>query len=341
MTGTLPQKNNLDSLRLLGAGAVLFSHSWPIGMGKPYPTIFDIPIGRIGVYLFFFISGLLITQSATRSKSAKVFFINRALRIYPGLIACVLLTAIILGPLASNLNVIEYFSNKETWLYLQNMSGVKLEANLPGVFNNNHLKTVNGSLWTLPYEIACYFIFYLIAKQKSKTASLILLASIFTCATVQLLSDSGTNLPFANQHTERLSRLLIPFSIGSLLATHSKLNERNSIIIVSLASLMLLAWSKNSIHEIATIIATCSLTTLIAFHTPKFNLTPIKWGDFSYGLYIYAFPVQQVLSQALHPQSSREIAAYIITSIAITTIIARISWIFIEKPALKLKPASK
>jgi peptidoglycan/LPS O-acetylase OafA/YrhL len=60
-----------------------------------------------------------------------------------------------------------------------------------------------------------------------------------------------------------------------------------------------------------------------------------KYGDFSYGMYLWAFPVSQIL--ICFWQDKFNVFTYIVSVFFITLFIAVLSFKFIEKPALKLK----
>jgi peptidoglycan/LPS O-acetylase OafA/YrhL len=145
---TSNRKNNLDALRLIGAFLVLFSHSFPIaGNNEPGPPFFRNTFGELGVYIFFIISGFLITQSYMRSNSPKIFLWARFLRIFPALIFVVFVTVFFFGPIITNLTAIEYYKNSQTYYYLSNITLYNVNYQLPGVFLANPIPSVvNGSL---------------------------------------------------------------------------------------------------------------------------------------------------------------------------------------------------
>ena len=154
--------NNFNLLRILAAIAVLVSHAYPLTLGpdlrEPLENVLGISLGTLAVLTFFAISGYFISQSFHKSRGLLDFVVARALRIYPGLIAVLLLTIFALGPVFTRMGIASYFSEAQTWLYFpKNLLLWPLQYALPGVFGDNpYPGAINGSLWTLVYEVACY-----------------------------------------------------------------------------------------------------------------------------------------------------------------------------------------
>jgi peptidoglycan/LPS O-acetylase OafA/YrhL len=122
------------------------------------PRLLSAPLHTLGVYIFFIISGYLITKSWLRAARLAHYLRNRLLRILPGLFAVVLFSVFTLGPVASTLSTAHHFDDDGTWRYLLNMA-LRPVYVLPGVFEVlPHPRSVNGSLWTLPVEFFCYLI---------------------------------------------------------------------------------------------------------------------------------------------------------------------------------------
>src|SRR5262249_52667866 len=154
--------NNFNLFRMLAATAVLISHAYALSLGsataEPFVTTLDISMGGLAVMSFFAISGFFISQSFDRKRSLMDFCVARILRIYPGLLLVLLLTVFVLGPALTTSSITKYFSDPGTFTYVpRNLSLKFLQYDLPGVFQNNpYSSAINGSLWTLFYEVACY-----------------------------------------------------------------------------------------------------------------------------------------------------------------------------------------
>lgn len=159
------RNNNLDLIRLIAAALVIWSHAYPIVLGKGAEqplsrlTYGQISLGDLGVAIFFVLSGFLVSQSMFRLNDLVGYTKARVLRIFPGLIFCVLISTFIIGPIFSTLSLTDYFTNDTTYSYLVATTTLNfLSPFLPGVFESNPYGAfINGSLWTLKYEIICYF----------------------------------------------------------------------------------------------------------------------------------------------------------------------------------------
>ena len=153
------QSNNFDFLRLFAALLVLIAHSphilrLEVLSWDPFLNVLGINMGRFGVLTFFIMSGFLVTTSWEKKKGLVDFVLARILRVYPAVIVVVLLSVFILGPILTTQTINEYFTSNLTGQYIQNSTIFRMYYYLPGVFENNPTHSINGSLWTLPYEFA-------------------------------------------------------------------------------------------------------------------------------------------------------------------------------------------
>jgi len=158
------RQNNFTLIRIIFAWSVLYGHSFAIqkmpGVKDPFGILFQGStwIGNIAVNGFFAISGFLVAASFIK-RGLKDYAISRTLRIFPALFLCVLVSVFILGPMLTSLDLSVYFFKSETYKYLINaLPFIKIEFNLPGLFENTTRHAVNGSLWTLIVELRCYFL---------------------------------------------------------------------------------------------------------------------------------------------------------------------------------------
>lgn len=168
MTDNRDRFNLFDLLRLIAAILVIYGHSYPLlGLIPPdfITRIFPfVDSGAFVVYIFFTISGFLNAKSVAKNK-ATVFYINRSLRIFPGLIVALIFAALLIGPLCTTLPLERYVASPQIWKYIASNSVLSPNYALPGVFGDNLYKTaVNGSLWTLPTEFVLYLILPLAVK---------------------------------------------------------------------------------------------------------------------------------------------------------------------------------
>lgn len=155
------KNNNIDLIRLLLSIAVIWGHSSTIrpvdGYTDLFFKIFQTDISGVAVWIFFFLSGLLVSNSLLIKKNITHFICARIFRIYPALLINLALVAYIIGPLITILNIDLYFENPATSSYILNNATLHAQYWLPGIFENNYNKSVvNGSLWTIRYEVFSY-----------------------------------------------------------------------------------------------------------------------------------------------------------------------------------------
>lgn len=327
--------NSFTVLRLLGAFLVLLSHSFDLlGINEPLETIYGIKFSKIGLWIFFSISGYLISSSALHSKSIFSYIWKRFLRIFPALIIVTVLSIIVIGPIFTTLPIQEYLNNKDSFEYLSNILLYRNQYSLPGVFLKNiEGSAVNGSLWTLAYEFTFYLmasllIFIPVYCRKFWSALiLIFMTSLYLVGWFKPL----LTVPFFYLNVKALGEFGVLFSIGMICQTHKfhKLKP-NVFQLISIAVFALLLLIINS-HLLLPFFA--PFIILIGLQKSVFSIID-KIGDISYGMYLYAFPIQQSII-SINPMISPIVL--LLTSTTLAACFGYLSWIFIEKPSLKLK----
>src|SRR5579872_3953443 len=239
----LGRQNNFNLLRILAAIAVLISHAYPIAFGErtpePLEPILGFSLGTLAVLTFFAISGYFISQSFNNKRGLVEFAIARVLRIYPGLFVVLLLTVVILGPMFTKAGLAEYFFNRDTVLYIpHNLRLWPLQYELPGVFGENPTpRVINGSLWSLAYEVACYFVVAVVGTiglaNNCRRFSIFLIAYVtFYVATLPLLRMNVEHLTLL----QNVRLLSLPFVIGMAIFHFQQLSLAPSPIFVLIAS---------------------------------------------------------------------------------------------------------
>ncbi len=324
--------NNYDFIRLLAAIIVIFSHSFPLSMGyingqDPDPlfqTSGHFTIGHIGVMIFFIISGFLITQSYERASNPITFLKARVLRIFPGLFFVLLLTVFVLGPSLTKLPNQEYFSLKSTYDYFKNITLFNMVYTLPGMFENNAFpNTVNGSLWTLVYEFLCYFVVLLLGFIKLFRKEVIVILFI----TSSILYLNGT----INEFFTYFSAGMLAYMFKEKIVLNSFISHFSTIIAIGCIIF----------YEpfLLPLISICVMYTVMSLVYDKtVNINGSKFGDLSYGTYVYAFPIQQSVTYFFGGHMYWWMNFLI--SLPITLFFAAISWHLIERHALKLRRVS-
>ena len=157
---TNSRDNNFNLLRFLAASLVLFAHNYPLTATHGEPLFGGLKLGHVAVDIFFITSGLLVTRSLLTRGNVAAFAWARFVRIYPALILAVLLCAFPLGLFFTTQATGEYLKDGQVLRFVVKNASLVLGSiayNLPGVFADNpYPKAVNGSLWTLPWEIRMY-----------------------------------------------------------------------------------------------------------------------------------------------------------------------------------------
>jgi peptidoglycan/LPS O-acetylase OafA/YrhL len=300
---------NFDLMRLIAALLVVVSHTFPLA-GQPPFTIRGVEdLGALGVSVFFVISGYLVTASYQRDP--KSYLLKRVLRIEPGLIASLVVTVVLLS-FVTTAPQAEYW--REGALYVvRNALLYPATYELPGVFQTVPLAgVVNGVLWTLRLEFTFYVVLFLIRARPP-----LVFALLAACAAVFVV------MTFTHPHWagDRVTRIVF-------------LGARNGLLFFAGAAIHLLAWRIPLWAGAASVVAFPFLGPL-ALPTAVLGLArPGKLpADLSYGVYIYAFPLQQVL--AAYGQLN------VATAILAVVPFALMSWFLVERPALKLKPGPR
>ncbi len=337
--------NNFNLIRIAAALAVLVSHSFALSMGtgdaEPFRHSLGMTIGSIAVDVFFITSGFLVTASLLARQSAIEFIWARFLRIFPALAVMLLLTVFFLGVIFTSLPLNDYFADSKIYFYLLKCSTLVfgIEYQLPGVFADNPYKgSINGSLWTMTYEIWMYAILvmgWVVLRSKRN-----LRQGTFQWAIAASAIMAGSYLVVAslfdqklNQHFSWLFYMFFSGSAFYVLKEHIKLS-RSLFWFCSVILVFAIVLNKLNLFFAVYLLSIPYILFYIAYIPSgvvrKYNLL----GDYSYGIYIYAFPVQQSVA-ALIPGVS-VLTMLMISSIA-SVLLAVLSWNLLERYALNLK----
>lgn len=338
------RNNNFNLIRMLAAFAVLIEHSIALVMSGIWSDaeikyINDV-IGKQAIDVFFVTSGFLITASLLNRRSSIDFFAARILRIYPALLIVLFLSVFVIGPIFTTLTAREYFSDPQTFSYL--LRGIVLLAGgvdffLPGVFTNNPLQgVVNGSLWTIPFEVIMYLSLGLgwlvLVNFFRKNWMFVFKWGVMTIVVVTMVSlvvghFHGVDMP-------RIVRLSFMFFTGSLFYLFREYVILSKKIFVVAIVILVLAGFFEEILFITYLIVLPYILFYFAYVPDGIIRQYNKLGDYSYGVYIYSFPLQQIII-FLMPNISVLLMFLMSGMISITAGI--ISWHFIEKKALSMK----
>lgn len=336
--------NAFDKIRWVAATAVLVSHSFPL-LGLPEPMICGDSLGKLAVMVFFAVSGYLICESWDRDPSLARFVQRRALRIMPGLVVAVLVTALGIGAIVTTLPAGAFLADRATWGYVaSNASLVAGVERLPGVFDHSPQTIFNGSLWTLRYEVLMYAVLALSARAMRLRASClaIFVAGLALLGWFSWRGIAHYTLPLPGLwkiglqfDAVRLVKLGTAFFCASTLyalRAHIRLQWRYATVLLVALGL----GAPGPLADVLLAITVPYVTLVVAFKSPSALLRPSA-NDLSYGIYVYAYPVQQMVSQFALGHGLGWSWAFTV-SLATTLVLAALSWKLVEQPALRHKP---
>ncbi|WP_175539775.1 acyltransferase family protein [Nocardioides exalbidus] len=326
--------NNFDVIRLFMAWAVLVSHSFTIvGVAEPFHQL-GTTLGSAAVLIFFAISGLLIRRSWELDPRPVAFLRKRSLRILPALVVVSVTCALVLGPLVTDLPFRQYFSSMQTWSYpCWTVLMTPFGAVLPGVFVDlPRAYNVNGPLWTLRYEVIAYGLLLVMGMTQALSSRRIVTAVAATAIVWACLVAPEAPL-FGGWNA------VAAFAVGACAWSWRDrigLSHPGAALAV-LACLASGLTGLLTVHVAVWTVAAVYLAFWAAFALPLFGQRLVSWGDASYGLYIYAWPVQQSIVQFLGTDTSPLLVTALATPAA--WMLALASWLLVERPALRGKPA--
>ncbi|WP_434742427.1 acyltransferase family protein [Micromonospora sp. SH-82] len=362
------RRNAFGTLRVALAVGVIVAHAWPLGFGRPAPghglSSGQSDLGALSLYGFFFVSGFLITDSGLRSSFTR-FVRARLLRVFPGLWVCLLVTAFAFAPFVA---LVERGTLRGFWSHPQgpveyvrtNWFASMEQFTISGLLTSTPFGQVgggpsafDGSLWTLRYDLAFYAVVAVLigtaVLSRAPRAVLVLTGGCYLLILRDVLTaPDWTSRPPAHGAVG-------PFPLIGSFAADWMLHL--GFLFLLGAVLRLYAHRVPMDGRIATVAAVVTVGTLgwggfYAFGLPAFTYLllyvavaapdrftrHLRRHDYTYGLYIYSFPVQQVI--ALLGGNRFGITAYVLLSVLGSLLFAVPSWHLVERPALRWKAAA-
>ncbi len=328
-----------DAQRLLLSLWVFALHAFAVCWGAEFAGEFAAnPLHRIVIApvlpMFFIVSGYLVTGSAIRTKGILTFLLFRALRIAPALIVEVSLSAVILGPWLTDKSLPEYFTDPMFFEYFLNITG-SLHFFLPGLFAHNPVNgIVNLNLWTLKPEFYCYLFISLLMFSRlmfsRKYFSLLGLLVLFAAAAYVIRGRNLQNFLAVPDW----KFLILGFILGCL-AYHW--NDRIVMTGAGAVIAVLIACVAFAYPPLI-MFGLLAVTYLVVYLGTRKLYLPgfLRNGDYSYGIYLFGFPIQQTLVHFL-PSEFTSGLIVLVLGLPLTLAVAMFSWNFVEKPTLKLK----
>ena len=326
--------NNFNLIRMLAATGVMVSHAFPLALGpgtrEPFQHLLKGDnLGRACVFVFFAVSGFYITRSFLTKREPARFVLARILRLYPGL-AVMLLTTLAVGGLWFATDPAAYWSQAAG--YAVERLTFTGHGDLPGVFAANpYPGAFNGSLWTLRYEVACY-IGVLVAGllgifDRPRLFAVLALLFVVCCLLGPRISGRS-DIRF-------LLYLGLPFLIGSAFCVWQRRIPLCPAIAAVLVVLAVMAHPTPLFRPLF-VLALAYATFCLGFARIPLLDRYNRVGDYSYGIYIYAFPIQQGMAALGFVTPIGNLAA----AFPVTLLCAILSWTWIESPALRLRPTA-
>jgi peptidoglycan/LPS O-acetylase OafA/YrhL len=329
------EHNNLDLVRVILSCLVIVGHS-PILNGSS--SLWADPIGfffkftysgSLAVKLFFFISGLVVTHSLITKKRASQFVISRVFRLMPALFFVLIITVFVFGPMVTSMSIGDYFSNLNHLQYIFNNLLFKTDYYLPAVFSSNiYPGAVNGSLWSLSYEVGCYIgllgLFLILQNQKAVYWKYI----FFLILTDTLLPYKFIFGWLGNNPDIYL--LPVIFSFGAFSAIYAEKIEINLKVVLG-TYLIFFLFKDTAYAQLIFVFAACATVIYVASNKHVLKFKP-KY-DISYGIYLWGFLIQQTL---YHFFGHLYVGLHCLLAIVISVILSLITHILIEKPFMDL-----
>lgn len=326
--------DNMLPLRHLAAWLVIYGHSYPLGNNVleqkdvVHALLPGFSISRCAVFLFFAISGYLLTSSLQRHPSLLRYLRHRVLRIYPAYLVCLLACVLVLGAWFTTWPLADYFRAPETWEHLRhNLKPTSFRWYLPGVFESNpYPGVVNGSLWSLGLEVRWYFWLGVLAALglvRRRLAFTVVVGVWLGYTAWQTLEGVPDPLGY-----RALSQTFLLGAMAAQWGHH--LRPSHTWALVALGLLWL--GRAGDWLNLAVPMAAVLLTLWGAYRIPA-----LRWRgdrDYSYGIFLYGFPAQQA-AMAIWPTLSPMGLCVVSTLLVLPCAVA--SWHWVERPALRWK----
>lgn len=332
--------NNFDFLRFLFAVFVIITHSYALsGLENQQDLLQQITnnqasFSSIGLSGFFVISGYFIFKSFERSNHIYDYLKKRVLRVFPALLVVLLLSLLLVGLIYDGKTPL--LLNSSFWTYLpNNLSLYGFQGVISGVFEKNPYHSINGSLWTIRYEFSLYIAIALLFFIKNRSRLMIIVICFITVIMLSIYHvwiDTFAGVKILGMQGLHILNLGSFFVIGSLLAIVG-FTKWNSKILVGLLCITILVCFKLGLYNEVKHILFPPFIIGLGFLPVKYISNYSKYGDPSYGIYIYAFPIQQSLVYFYKPK----IEILIMLSICLSVLFGYLSWHLIEKRVLLYK----
>lgn len=334
LNDTRNRPSGFDYMRPLLAFGVIWSHGMLLTGGDfsfvSSRNVFGLMASAFmtsTLPMFFTLSGFLVAGSLERSDTLIMFFGLRIFRIMPALFVEVMLSAFLLGPLLTTVSLYAYFTDHQLLSYLLNMFG-DIHYHLSGLFLSNHVTVVNGQLWTVPWELACYIVLAGLAVTGIFQRRQWLVLSLAGLYLVQI----GLEIFKTDRNPGMMggSALVMSFVSGLLIYRYREKIAWSARLCFILAIISLFLYQIPHGLRFAPLPVAYITIYLGLLNFPRDRI--ILSGDYSYGLYLYGFPIQQAIvsiAPNLHHWYLN-----LLLALPCTAVVAVGSWWLVERPVL-------
>lgn len=334
--------NNFGFLRLLFAYLVIVSHSPELVYNSPSRELLhmltgSVTFGMLAVDGFFLISGYLIYQSYENSKSFSSYIMKRILRIFPGFIVASFLSIILVVSIANGWQLLVELNPYE-WIKIALKTLVLSTPHVDGLVLNASRQIINGSVWTIRYEFICYLLIPLIAFVGFNKKNILLIALAFISVHIYFILY---NIEFIVRNAAFFSlfqffRMTTAFLVGVCFYKYRQIIVWNfNYTVFCCLALIALRFITTTFFELGLIILGGYLMFNFAFNFKNKTIQQIGSNtDISYGVYLYAWPIQILI---IHHFNS--VNPWLLSAITITlaSIAGYLSWTLVEKPFMNIK----
>ena len=329
--------NFFTPLRLLFASLVVFGHAFGVALGhssaEPH-VLFHYTFSYLAVNLFFIASGFLVTKSMVYRGDTPSFISARALRIFPALIAHVLFVMLIIGPLGTNLPLLEFFSDPSWYMQpLMVLTFVDTDMVMPGMFATSGEPLASAPLWTLRFEVLAYIGTLLVFSIGFLRKKWMVLLQFILPSIAWIVGQHFGIFEKLPATIENLARFGIAYGLGATIYAY---RDRISFSWIAFIAFIIVSYLMRNtpVIEVTINLALAWFIFRVAYlRMPKFNWMQ-RIPDLSYGIYIYHWCVMQLLFYWMPHLSWLEL---FVLTFPPTVGLAALSWYVVEKPALNSK----
>lgn len=324
-----------DLTRLGLATSVMIFHCFQLSYGRNWSAgPFEAPVMLL-VPGFFALSGFLVTGSMARNANVRNFLIFRTLRIVPALTGVTVLSAFVLGPLVTTRPLSAYFADPTFAHYFTNIIAI-IRYGLPGVFPDNPLAgIVNGQLWTVPSELHCYTALAVLALLRLSLRPIWMLCLFLFLSTAECATAFLPHHHYTARVLNSEEMLVMCFLCGNVFYLwRDKIPASKLLFGLSVTAYVAVTfWIPTLGFILGSAAATYFVVYLGTRRPPRIPL--LMTGDYSYGIYLYSFPIQQAVAWGFPDQ--RTWYFNLLVNAPVTLLFAALSWHWLERPALSLR----